>query len=222
MKIKLKDIVIDEAIYPRSKVNEYNIQRMMQAYDAGARFPSVTVEAGTRRLIDGRHRYETFSRKGAETISATEKVYASEADLFADAVRLNIDHGVPLDQFSIRTSVARLQEYGVSREAISEIVRIPVEGLESITKGFATSTAGEPIALKGGLSHMRGEQLTDRQMEVNRSYAGGKAAFYARQIADLLETDLWPRRSPAFVEQMNRLTRLWDSAKTDVAIERRA
>ena len=210
MKIKLTDIAIDDAIYPRSKVYDYNVQRMVLAYDSGAKFPPLIIEAVSRRLIDGRHRYETYKRKGTETVNVIEKIYASEADLFADAVRLNIEHGQPLDQFSVRTSIAKLIELGLDRSAIGEIVRIPPDTIDNIVKGFAETNAGQAVALKGGLRHMQGQTLTPRQIEVNRSYAGGKASFYAKQIADLLEADLWPRNSPAFLEQMSRLVSLWN------------
>lgn len=213
MKIKLTDIVIDDSIYPRSKPNEYNIQRMLLAYESGAKFPPIIIEAGTYRLVDGRHRYETYKRKGTETVAVTEKSYASEADLFADAVSLNIDHGMALDQYSVRSSIARLIELGFELPAIGSIVRIPVETIGVIVKGFAATPEGQAIALKGGLRHMRGETLSARQIEVNRSYAGGKASFYAKQIGDLLESDLWPRTSPSFVEQMDRLVALWSAAR---------
>lgn len=213
MKLKLADIVIDESIYPRTQVNQYNVQRMVHAHKSGVTFPPLVVEGGTHRLVDGRHRYETFKREGLKSVTVTEKSYTSEADLYADAVRLNVGHGEPLDQYSVRSAIAKLTEYGYARDAISDVVRIPVEHLDKIVKGFAATPAGQPVALKGGLRHMGGQTLNEQQMEVNRSYAGGKATFYARQVADLLAADLWPHDSQSFVEQMDRLVDLWLATK---------
>lgn len=212
MKIEIISIVVDEHLYPRAKVDAFNVQRLMHAFNSGALFPDIVVEAGTHRLVDGRHRLEVYRAKGITAVEAIEKVYPNDADLFADAVRLNIGHGAPLDQFSVRTAVARLIEYGFERAAIQEIVRLPTEHLERVVKGFASTPAGETIALKGGLRHMRGEQLTEEQVEVNRRYGGGKAEFYARQIVGLLETDMAPR-SPAFSVTMDRLVDLWLDAR---------
>ena len=213
MKLKLTDIVIDESIYPRTQVNLYAVQRMVHAYESGAKFPPLVVEASTRRLVDGRHRYEMFKRKGATKVDVAEKAYPSEADLYADAVRLNIGHGQTLDQYSVRAAVAKLIEYGYERAAISEVVRVPVDHLETIVKGFAAAPTGQPVALKGGLRHMAGQSLSQEQITVNRSYAGGKATFYARQVADLLASDLWPRESEGFAAQMDRLVELWAAVR---------
>lgn len=215
MKINLTDIVIDESIYPRTQVNIYAVQRMVHAHESGATFPPLVIEAKTRRLVDGRHRYETFKREGVEKVTVTEKAYPNEAELYADAVRLNIAHGQSLDQYSVRSAVAKLIEYGYERAAISEVVRIPVEHLETIVKGFAATPEGQPVALKGGLRHMAGQSLSQEQITINRSYAGGKAAFYARQVADLLAADLWPRESEGFAAQMDRLVELWVATKTN-------
>lgn len=213
MKMKLADIIIDETIYPRTQVNLYAVQQMVHALKSGAVFPPLIVEAETHRLIDGRHRREAYTREGVDKIAVTEKVYASEADAYADAVRLNIGHGQSLDQYSVRAAVARLIEFGYERAAISEVVRVPVDHLETIVKGFAVAPTGQPVALKGGLRHMAGQPLSEKQMNVNRSYAGGKATFYARQVADILTADLWPRESQAFCSEMDRLTDLWQKVR---------
>lgn len=215
MKLKLTDIVIDESIYPRTQVNHHNVQRMIHAHKAGTKFPALIVEAGTHRLVDGRHRFEMFTREKVPTVEVKEKSYTSEADIYADAVRLNIDHGQPLDQFSVRNAVARLTELGYGRDAISDVVRIPADHIDTIVKGFAAAPTGEPVALKGGLRHMRGQTLSAQQMQVNRGYAGGKVSFYARQIADVIEGDLWPRDSAAFAEQMDRLVSLWSAIRAE-------
>jgi ParB/Sulfiredoxin domain len=207
-KVQVSKIVIDEAIYPRSSVSEFNVNRLVSALETGAPLPPITVEAKTYRLVDGRHRYEAYKKEGIKTIEVIEKVYASEADLFADAVRCNIGHGEPLDQYTVRNAIIRLTAYGYQREQISDVVRLPIEQIEKIERGFAVSQDGKPVALKGGLNHLKGRTLDPQQMEVNRHYSGGKAIFYVRQICDLLENDIAPV-SVGFVAEMDRLVDLW-------------
>jgi ParB/Sulfiredoxin domain len=208
-KVGIEKIVVDEAIYPRSSVSDFNVSRLVAALSTGAKLPPIVCEAKTMRIVDGRHRYEAYIKKGLKTIEVTQKVYASEADLFADAVRCNIGHGEPLDSYNVRSAIIRLSEYGYAKEAISEVVRLPLEQIEKIERGYASEQGtGRPLALKGGLSHLKGTQLTPRQQEINRHYSGGKAVFYARQIADLLENDMWPH-TESFAYEMNRLTDLW-------------
>jgi hypothetical protein len=207
-KLELSKIVIDENLYPRGHFSEFNVQRLALAGETGATFPPLVVEVKTHRLVDGRHRYEVYKRKGVAKVEVVEKKYADEAELFADAVRLNIGHGQTLDQYTIRNAIVRLQQYGYKREQISEVVRLPPESIEKIERGFASNQQGEPVALKGGLSHMRGETLTPQQQDVNRKYSGGKATFHLQQLCRLIEADMWPR-SEGFEQGMTRLIELW-------------
>jgi ParB-like nuclease domain len=208
-KLAIEKIVIDETIYPRNSVSEFNVAKLVSALSANAVLPPITIEARTHRLVDGRHRYEAYKRKGLKTIEVATKVYKSEADLFADAVRSNVIHGEPLDSFNVRAAIIRLSEYGYAKEAISEVVRMPIEQIDKIERGYASDQAtGKPIALKGGLSHLKGTSLTEGQMQINRHYSGGKAVFYIRQICELLEHDMAPQ-SAGFAAEMNRLVQLW-------------
>lgn len=207
-KIEVTDIVIDEAIYPRSAVSEFNVNRLVAALKTNAVLPPITVEGGTRRLVDGRHRYEAYRKEGLKTIEVIEKVYASEADLFADAVRCNIGHGEPLDQYTVRNAIIRLTSYGYEREQISEVVRLPTEQIERIERGFAVTQDGKPVALKGGLSYLKGRTLDPQQMEVNKHYSGGKAVFYINQLCNLLENEMAPD-TVSFAAGMDRLVDLW-------------
>jgi hypothetical protein len=214
MMINIRQVVIDDTIYPRNKVILFNINRMTDAFDAGARFPPLVIEEGTKRLVDGRHRYEMFKGKGVKKVEVIAKVYSSDADLFADAVRLNIGHGQNFDQITTRTAIIRLGEYGYSRAQIAEIVRVPAVSLEGIERGFALSEDGKPLALKSGLSHMRGQVLTQEQVAVNRQYGGPKAVFFVKQICSMLEHGMWPDRSQPFVAAMDRLVLLWGEIRT--------
>lgn len=208
--IELSRIVVDESIYPRNNVSEFNVRRLVSAYKTGTVFPPLVIEAGTARLVDGRHRLAAYGEVEVQEAEVIEKVYATEAELFADAVRLNIDHGQPLDQYCIRNAIIRLSEYGYEREQISEAVKLPVDQIERITHTFAVDeTTGKPLALKGGLDHLRGRPLSPQQQSLNRHYSGPKAIFYVRQIREMLERGMWPDQSLNFVREMNLLVETW-------------
>jgi ParB-like chromosome segregation protein Spo0J len=213
MKIAIDKIVIDESIYPRNGVSALNLTRLKHALESGVRFPPITIEAKTNRLVDGRHRYELYKLCGLKTIEATEKVYKNEADLFADAVRLNISHGIPLDHYTIRNAILRLETYGYSKQAISEIVRLPAPQIEKIERGFANDESGKPLALKGGLSHLHGQTLDQQQQELNRRYSGTRATRAVQQLIGLLANDMYPP-TPMFATEMDELCQLWRNIKT--------
>lgn len=217
-KISLDKIVIDDEFYPRNSVSEVHVKRLQLAIQTGSQLPPLVLEAKTHRLVDGRHRLDAYKSEGVESVEVVEKVYANEADFFADAVRYNIGHGEPLDQYAIKSAIIRLDEYGYSRDKICELIRIPVEQIEKITKGFAISAeTGKPMALKGGLSHLAGHRLDSDQQQVNRHYSGGKAVFYLRQLCNMLENEMWPVNSPAFAHEMDRIVEIWTSTKREEA-----
>jgi hypothetical protein len=216
-KLAIDKIVLDLTLYPRSGISEFNVSRLLAALKSGARLPPLIVERRTHRLVDGRHRLEAYKRAKLKTIEVAEKVYTNDADLFADAVRCNVGHGEPLDHFSIRNAIIRLTEYGYTRDAITEVVRMPADRLEKIERGFAIeASSGKPLALKGGLSHLAGQRLTPDQVQANRSHSGGKAIFYVRQLISLMQNDLVPP-SEAFAIEMDRLLAIWREAKQQSA-----
>lgn len=209
MKIEIQRLVLDYDIYPRTRVNDYYVGRLVAAFKAGAKFPPLVIEASSIRVIDGFHRYHVYLDQEVKKIDVITKTYANEADLFADAVRLNISHGEPLDSYSVKRAVLRLQEYGYQKDQISEVVRLPIGNIDKIERGFASNEKGGPIALKGGLSHLAQTTLTTDKEEVNKHYSGQKATFYLNQLCELLQHDMWPR-SEGFASAMNNLISLWD------------
>jgi hypothetical protein len=207
-KLQINDIVIDESLYPRSQLNEYALQRMVDAFRAGAVFPPLIVESKTHRLIDGRTRYETYLRCNVTEVETRQKSYPTEADVYADAVRLNTTHGQPLTNYDVRSAVARLEQMRYPHEQIAEAVKVPIERIAELIKGFAHDQAGDFVALKGGLSHLSGETLTKKQMDAQRHYGGSKGVFYIRQVILMIENDLYPANGP-FVSELERLIALW-------------
>jgi ParB-like chromosome segregation protein Spo0J len=208
MKYDTSQIVIDDAIYPRKEISEFGVTRLIQALLTGAKLPPIIVEASTLRLVDGRHRLLAHQRLDIKQIEVKEKTYATDADLFADAVRLNTGHGEPLDSYSIKNAIIKLEDYGYSKEKISEVVRLPVARIEKMERGFAVNEAGKPLAVKGGLSHLHGALLTPEQQAINRKYSGGKAIFHLKQLNQLLENDMYPQTA-LFATEMDRLVLLW-------------
>jgi len=213
MRMQLEDLVNDSSIFPRGSVSDIQVNRLIQAMDAGVKVPPITVEKSTKRIVDGWHRTEASRRQGLKTIEAIAKSYASEADLFADAVRLNIDHGLPLTSYHVRAAIVKLEQYGFERVKIGEVVRMTVEQIEKIERGFASDEQGEPVALKSGLSNMRGATLSEAQLAVNRKYSGPKAVFFIRQLKGVIENDMWPTDHPTFAAEMDELCALWQRKK---------
>jgi hypothetical protein len=209
--VKVVDVVVVDALYPRPSLNDILVNRYIAAHEAGAVFPPIIVERGTNRLVDGRHRLDVFRRKEVEKIPVEFRVYETEADLFAEAVRLNKEHGQPLTFYDLKSAILRLETMGYSRDKISGAVGWTRDKVEAVAKQSATSeSSGEPVALKGGLRHVQGQALTDNQVAAVKRYSGGQAVFYIRQLAMLLDNDLWPAESAMARTEMDKLVSRWE------------
>jgi len=209
MKLSISKVKIDEQLYPRAQLDPMHVARLTAALQSGAQFPAIVVEARTYRLVDGRNRCEACKAIGIKTIEALEKTYRNEADLFADAVRLNSSHGLPLDAESVRSAVLRLYGFGYTREAISEVTRVPVDHLEVIRRGYKDKQNGQPIAVKG---YKDEPVVSDKEKERARRFSSEKAMFYVKQLDQMFADDLYPR-TRLFGDAMDDLVRLWTLTK---------
>lgn len=96
--IKISEIIIDESIYPRTCFDQETVERYREAKAAGAVFPAIVIMPDNR-LLDGRHRYETYKQEGLEE---AEVVVEEPDDPAARAVELNLNHGRPFTKAEIR------------------------------------------------------------------------------------------------------------------------
>jgi ParB-like chromosome segregation protein Spo0J len=62
--IPIDQVVWDPSVYPRAKWSTSTIERYVDALNANAVFPPLTLEKGTNRLLDGKHRLEADKKAG--------------------------------------------------------------------------------------------------------------------------------------------------------------
>ncbi|HEX9810644.1 MAG TPA: ParB/RepB/Spo0J family partition protein [Burkholderiales bacterium] len=214
--LKLELLVLDEHLYPRNGISTETVGMLVDAIESGAELPPILVENGTHRIVDGAHRADAYRRMGRETIRAEVRKFANDAELLAEAIRMNRAHGRPLDRYDLTSCMQRLQEMGFTRERISEVVRMPVDKLAHFAKGFANTAAGEAVPIKRGLEHLRGQTLTAPQIQAVEKYGGMHASFYANQLLLLLENNML-RETPQLIESMDRLCALWGANRSKSA-----
>jgi hypothetical protein len=205
--LRIERIILDWTLYPRGETNPAHVSALWDAYCAGGVFPPLVVDAESLRLIDGFHRLMVYRRAGVEEVEVILRSYGSEAEMFEDAVRLQRSHGLPLDPYDLRRAVVKLEELGVSRERIVEVVRVPPAKVEEIIRGLAQDR-GQAVVVKRGLRHLEGQRLSRRQAEANAHYGGLSVTYYAKQVRLYLESSP-PELPPGFVAEMERILELW-------------
>lgn len=208
-KVKLTDLVKDFTVYPRNEISSQNVQAIMDAIEMGDPIPPIVAEQKTKRIVDGFHRYDAYQKLKIDTVDVTWRTYKNDAELFADAYRLNGKHGRQFDQYDIKRAVLKLTDFGLKPHQISNIVRIPKGRIDEFIGAFGKGPRNSDIVLKAGLAHeLKGRTLTKEQVEVNEKWGGYQPAYHVNQLIRILEAGIVPS-STNFHAGMDQLVQLW-------------
>lgn len=125
--IPVDEVVFDSEVYPRTKWKTSTIERYADALIAGDVFPPIVIEAGTNRLLDGKHRLEAHKRAERSVILAQEREVPEGMTAKYFAATLSARHGD-------RLSNADLKEI-----AIAEFEDNPKLDVQAWAKGVGCS-----------------------------------------------------------------------------------
>lgn len=187
-------LVEDLRLWPRDSLDGSNIRDMVNTLKMGEELPPLVVERGSGRLTDGFHRRSAYIRVyGVDhEVPVIIKEYASEAEAYSDAVRLNRSHGRKLNSSDLIKAARRLGELGIDVEAVAVIVKMPPAEVKKITARIAVNEAQEPVPLKAGDKHLQGQTLNDEQIEALTHRLGVPYGRLARQIIDGARNNMLP------------------------------
>lgn len=210
--VALADINADWTLAIRD-VDSGHVSRLVDSLEAGEQLPPLIIEAVTNRLVDGFHRYRACERVGVETVTVEKRRYSNEAELFADAVRLNAAHGRSLTSYDIRRITERAQKYGFKVQQVAEMLRIKPEAIERrqlagqvVRRGQATET----VPLKRTFQKLAGKTLTRQQVEANKRAGGMQPLFYVNQVINCLEADAVDLSNEVMASRLAHLRELLD------------
>jgi len=204
--VKCAELIWDQSVYPRHRVDETHIKRIDDAEQVGQRLPPIIVCRKTRRIADGVHRWkQKIRRYGKEAeIEAIEQDYQDDAEFFLAAIALNAGHGVPLAPLD-RQRILRVGEgLKLTREALCGAMAISVKRIEATS--INRQAAGGTI-LKRSIEHMAGKPLSARQQAANDKLTGQRQDFIINQVIELLEAELINRDDPQTMAALDRLKR---------------
>ena len=142
--LSVNDVVWDASVYPRQKWNTSTIERYAEAMRSGAVFPPITVEEGTNRLLDGKHRLEAYKKaieqpgmNGEAPAELRVEAVAAPSDIPVKmfAASLSNEHGDRLSLADLRAVVREAyadnpglrqedvaRRFRIRRQAVSEMV----------------------------------------------------------------------------------------------------
>lgn len=200
--LKIKDLIFDLNFYPRFKTNWLTAYQYAMAMKAGSVFPPITVGVykGKHYVIDGWHRVEALKTLGEEFVQAVIKKYPSEAEMFAESVRLNASHGLQLTPREKARIIDRLESYHFGLEQISEIVKVPVDKIARFKTKVVVGPNGQKIYIKSVVERaVKGDEKL--ALKVNQdSFNVRDVTFLLKQLLELLRSGVFPFDDPKVQE----------------------
>jgi ParB-like chromosome segregation protein Spo0J len=114
--MRLTDIQLDAELWPRNREDRETVDRYAEIFEE---LPPIAVQKGTGKLIDGWHRFYAASKLGLGEVQV-EEVDVPDNLVFAEAVKRNLKHGLPLRRHERDKAISRLHESGFSQRQIAE------------------------------------------------------------------------------------------------------
>jgi ParB-like chromosome segregation protein Spo0J len=116
--MRLTEIKLDAELWPRSREDKETVDHYAEIFEE---LPPVVVQKGTGKLIDGWHRFYAASKLGLSEVQV-EEVEIADNLLFAEAVKCNLKHGVPLKRTEREKAICKLYEEGYKEQQIADLV----------------------------------------------------------------------------------------------------
>jgi ParB-like chromosome segregation protein Spo0J len=116
--MRLTEIKLDAQLWPRSREDKETVEHYAEIFEE---LPPVVVQKGTGKLIDGWHRFYAASKLGRVELQV-EEVEVADNLMFAEAVKRNLKHGVPLKRPEREKAILKLSQDGLSTRQIAEVL----------------------------------------------------------------------------------------------------
>ncbi len=134
--IPIKEIEINEKIYPRVFVNESLIQEYAIQIKKKNNFPPIYVGLykGKKILVDGRHRLEALKVNGEKYATCNIQKFISVGDLLLSSIKANLKHGRRLTNGDKIKVAKTMRDMKFDIEGIKDITGLNDNLIEKITR----------------------------------------------------------------------------------------
>lgn len=199
--LKIREIVIDERLYPRKGVNESIVQEYARDMKRGDKFPDIDIGLYEKKyyLIDGRHRlgaYEIYLPSEKQYVQCDVKTnFPDFTSMLLAAVRSNIKHGLRLTESDKLKVAYQLKDMKCDIEDIGKLVGIDTEKFESLVVHKASSIIFRSKAMKGEVPSRitepvkKGREITKivDDKEVKEMEEKNQDIFQEHQLKDIYD-----------------------------------
>jgi ParB-like chromosome segregation protein Spo0J len=138
--MRLTEIKLDADLWPRSREEKETVDHYVEIFEE---LPPIAVQRGTGKLIDGWHRFYAASKLGLSDVQI-EEVDVPDNLLFAEAVKRNLKHGVPLKRQERERAIIKLSQDGLSIRQICEVLGCGIGSVSRVLKAAKAETGSVP------------------------------------------------------------------------------
>ena len=214
--LRLDQVLLDNETYPRMHYDFVTKARYYNAMKSGDIFPPICVALldGKYYLVDGNHRLLATKDLGTtEHISAEVLKVKTKEEIFVEAIKRNIGHGKQFTTQEVTQIIITLEEWDMSVEAVSKIVRIPSDEIKPFVAKRMVSIYGdngeqENHALKSTLKHLAGTTQESGLIPEQMQYSGSQIGLLSTLISLIENNHLNLEREEVvkLVMKLNELT----------------
>jgi len=209
--LKIEDIKIDNAIYPRKSPDWITSYKYASSMRAGIMFPPITVAKidGEIKLVDGYHRIQAHLQNKIDTIQVNILEGLTNEQAFLKSVEMNIAHGQPLNVGDRTRVIVKLKEMKYPLEKISKIVHIPVNKIDTfIASRITTTPIGTQVVLKSSIRHLAGQPVDESIEEEQGILIGSSQSLVLENAIRLLENPKFIKDNEKTIKQLQKLKSL--------------
>lgn len=159
--IKIDKILNDNALFIRDNYSQDAVERYKQMYESGKTKP-IIVQAKTYKLIDGFHRLKALTELKKQDVEVIEEDIPDK-ELLAESIKLNLEHGIPLNESERDKNIGRLyEESEQTQEDISEVFHLSQNHVSEILKSLGISKTDKikPPTIKEFLAGKKPVEIT--------------------------------------------------------------
>ncbi len=184
--VPLKEIHLNEEVYPRVGYNWQTGYDYSQSMKTGAKFPPITLAVynGKKIIVDGKHRYEAHKICKKKVIKAEVYVGWTLKKIFEEAIKRNIAHGRVLSPYEKRSIALKLRAMKFKDNEISQLIQVPGDKLQSFVGQRLINTMNGEVIVKSEIKHLAGRNFNEEDFA---TISGNQASMYANSQVDLLD-----------------------------------
>jgi hypothetical protein len=156
VRMRAADCVMDWDLWPRreaGKLDSSNIIKLRDAVKTGIELPPIIIDAKSKRIIDGFHRHRMYTRTFGDGVEIDVEVreYASEAEMFLDAMRYNTVHGLGLSTEDKTKCLVKALTFGLSLEDTAKALGLTDDRAEILkNRGLAVTSDDTVVTIPNG------------------------------------------------------------------------